>query len=121
EKQDESKATYVKILKKEDGKIDFNKPAINIHNMIRGLLPWPCAYCFLDGKMLKFFSSEPYEKIYNNSSPGQIVEIIKNSGFIVTCYNSSLLIKEVQLEGGKRMSAFDFAIGHKELAGKILK
>jgi methionyl-tRNA formyltransferase len=121
-KQDESKATYVKILKKEDGKIDFNKSAICIYNQIRGLLPWPCAYCLLDGKILKFFSSEPIMKNYvDKIEPGKIVEIIKNSGFVVTCKDSFLLIKELQMEGGKKMPAYNFAIGHKNLIGKILK
>lgn len=122
QKQDESKATYVKILKKEDGKIDFNKSAIYIYNQIRGLLPWPCAYCFLDGKILKIFSGEPIIKTYENKNdPGKIVEIIKNSGFVVTCKDSYLLIKELQMESGKKMSAYSFAIGHKNLIGKILK
>jgi methionyl-tRNA formyltransferase len=125
-KQDENKATYVKILKKEDGKINFNDSSENIFNKIRGLLPWPCAYCFYDDKMLKFFSSEPVEEKFNDAfAPppvhGQIVKAIKNSGFIVACKNSFLLIKEVQIEGGKKMSAYDFAIGHKDLIGKILK
>ena len=122
QKQDESKATYVKTLKKEDGKIDFNNSAIYIFNKIRGLLPWPCAYSYLDNKTLKFFSSEPIEKNFNNSFiPGQIIEIIKNSGFVIACKDSFLLIKEVQLEGGKKMPAYDFSIGHKKLIGKILK
>lgn len=121
-KQDENKATYVKILKKEDGKIDFNNSSENIRNKIRGLLPWPCAYCFLDDKMLKIFSAEPVRKNFNNSfENGQIVEVIKNSGFIVACLNSFLIIKEVQLEGGRRMASYDFAIGHKNIVGKILK
>lgn len=121
-KQDENKATYVKILKKEDGKIDFNSSSENIFNKIRGLLPWPCAYCFFDDKMLKIFSSEPVKRNFNNSfENGQIVEVIKNSGFIVACLNSFLIIKEVQLEGGRRMAAYDFAIGHKDMVGKILK
>ncbi|HPD18043.1 MAG TPA: methionyl-tRNA formyltransferase [Candidatus Goldiibacteriota bacterium] len=125
-KQDESMTTYVKTLKKEDGKINFNDSSVNIFNKIRGLLPWPCAYCFYDDKMLKIFLSELVEEKFNAAFvtapvPGQIVKIVKNSGFIVACKNSFLLIKEVQIEGGKKMSAYDFAIGHKDIVDKILK
>ncbi len=121
-KQDESKATYVKTLKKEDGKINFNDQAKNIYNKIRGLLPWPCAYCYLDNKMIKIFSSEIISKTYNTvNQSGQIIEVIKNSGFVVTCKDSFLLVKEIQVESGKRMSAYDFAIGHKDLTEKTLK
>jgi len=122
QKQDESKATYVKILKKEDGKIDFNNSATNIFNKIRGLLPWPCAYCYLENKILKIFSSEVIEKpvdiLHTN---GQITEIIKNTGFVVKCENSYLLINEVQIEAGKRMNAYNFSLGHKNLLGEILR
>lgn len=121
-KQNNNEASYVKILKKEDGKIDFNNKAENIFNKIRGLLPWPCAFCFLDDKMLKIYSAQIINKSTNNNfQPGEIIEIIKNSGIVVACKDSFLLIKEVQIEGGKRMDAYNFSLGQKNLVSKILK
>ncbi|HPS94381.1 MAG TPA: methionyl-tRNA formyltransferase, partial [Deltaproteobacteria bacterium] len=55
--QDHTQATYAPMLTKEEGEIDWHKDAWTIHNMIRGLLPWPCAYTFLNGKMLKILSA----------------------------------------------------------------
>jgi len=119
-KQDESQATYVTLLKKEDGKINFSQPAERIVNRIRGLLPWPAAYCALDGKILKILSASPADHVPTGSE-GMISDVIKNLGFIVDAYGSCMLVREVQYEGGKRMSAYQFALGHKDLKGKILK
>jgi methionyl-tRNA formyltransferase len=118
-KQDETKATYVKILKKEDGKLNFKEPAINIFNKIRGLLPWPVAYCTFDGKFLKIFKAEVINS--NTGEPGEIIDIIKGKGFVVKAGNDALLICEVQPESGKKMDAFSFAIGQKNFKGKFLQ
>ncbi|HDT15655.1 MAG TPA: methionyl-tRNA formyltransferase, partial [Firmicutes bacterium] len=58
-KQDETAASYVSILKKEDGRLDFNLPAETIKNRIRGLLPWPCAFCAFQGHTLKILNAQP--------------------------------------------------------------
>ncbi|MBN2755150.1 MAG: methionyl-tRNA formyltransferase [Candidatus Goldbacteria bacterium] len=119
-KQDESLATLVKALKKEDGKIDFNKSNRDIFNMVRGLLPWPVSYCSFDDKILKIFKSEYIDEV-TDSAPGTIHKIIKGAGFLTAAGKGSLLIKEVQLEGKKRMSASDFIAGHHDIIGKVLK
>jgi methionyl-tRNA formyltransferase len=119
-KQDELQATYVGMLKKEDGKIDFSVPAEKIINKVRGLLPWPVAYCFFGGKSLKIYSAET-GPCAPAGVPGAINGIIKNKGFIVEAYGSCLLVKEVQFEGGKRMGAYEFSLGHKDLKGKVLR
>lgn len=119
-KQDETEASYVTLLKKEDGKISFSQPAGKIVNKVRGLLPWPAAYCTLDNKILKILSAGPADCVPAGSE-GMITDIIKNQGFVVTAYSSCLLVKEVQYEGGKKMGAYQFALGHKGLKGKILK
>jgi methionyl-tRNA formyltransferase len=119
-KQDETQATYVTLLKKGDGKIDFNLPAEKIINKIRGLLPWPTAFCTLEDKTLKILSAGPADCVPSGAT-GMISGIIKNQGFIVEAYGSCMLVKEVQYEGGKRMGAYQFSLGHKDLKGKILK
>lgn len=122
-KQDESSATVVKTIKKEDGKLNFNAPALSIINKIRGLVPWPCAYCILKGKPLKILSASvcdcPPE--HQNSSPGTIINIIKGSGFMIKTPDSCVIAKLVQPESGKKMNGFDFANGHKDLLGTKLE
>lgn len=119
-KQDDALATYAGLLKKEDGLIDFDAPSRTVFNLIRGLLPWPCAYSYLDGQKIKIFSSEPLETSAG-TAPGTVTGFVKNVGFTVECKGSSLLVKEVSPEGGKRMPAWDFFIGRKNLPGKTLK
>lgn len=119
-KQNEQDATFVTVLKKEDGKLDFGLPAEKIANRVRGLLPWPIACCSLGGKSLKILSAIPAQA-NSIGVPGTIIDIIKNSGFVVDAYNSTLLVKEVQYEGGKKMGAYEFSLGHKDLKGNILK
>ncbi len=119
-KQDDSAATVVKTLKKEDGKIDFTRSNRDIFNMVRGLLPWPVAYCTLDGATLKIFRAECVDTAEVHA-PGTVYGIEKGSGFFVASGKGGLLIKEVQAEGKKRMPASDFIAGHHDIMGKILK
>lgn len=122
-KQDESKATIVKTLKKEEGKLDFNQPAAAIVNKIRGLVPWPCAYCSFKGKTLKILSASvtdcPPE--HNDSISGTIIGVVKGAGFAVKAQNNCLVAKIVQPESGKKMNGYDFANGHKDLVGLRLE
>ncbi len=106
--QDESQATHVGMIKKEMGLIDWNRPAVEIERLIRGLNPWPSAYTFIDGKSLKLWSATVSDK---TGEPGQVIEVNKNS-FTVACGQDSLEIKELQLEGKKRMAAGDFLRGY---------
>ncbi len=110
--QDESKATHVKMLKKQDGLIDFSKTAQEIKNLIRGLNPWPIAFTFFEGKTLKVYSASVKE------GSGDIGVVISTSDGIDICCGSGVIsFKEVQLEGSKRMSSKDFLLGHKILKG----
>ena len=108
--QDNDKATYVSVLKKSMGKLDFSFSAVEIERLIRGLIPWPGAYTFINGKMLKIWKSvvaSEYDKI--EALPGQI-RIVDNAFFIGTL-DSPLEILELQIEGKKRMPAYDFLRG----------
>jgi methionyl-tRNA formyltransferase len=110
-KQDETKMTYAHMLKKEDGLIDWTRTSSQILDQIRACNPWPIAYTISRGKMLKIFSAQAgfAEKV----TPGTVAEVVSGSGFIVGTGDGSLLIKEVQLEGSKRMKAWDFIQGHR--------
>ncbi|UCD55233.1 MAG: methionyl-tRNA formyltransferase [Candidatus Omnitrophota bacterium] len=117
-KQDEKKATFAPKLKKEDGLIDWKKDALKIHNMVRGLTPWPCAFTFLNDKMLKIRKTD-VSPSPDKSEPGEILDIQKE-GLIVACGKGLLIIKELQLEGAKMMDIASFVRGHKIEKGMFL-
>ncbi len=118
-KQDESKATIVKTLKKEEGRLDFNKPAETIVNKVRGLVPWPNAYCMMKGKTLKILSAAVSQCPVGseNSAAGTVIGLVKGTGFLIKTADTCVLAKTVQPESGKKMNGSDFANGQKDLAG----
>lgn len=115
-KQSDSEATLAPILKKEHGEIDWSKSATEIRNQIRGLLPWPVAYTNLNGKMLKIFSADVSEK---SGNPGVVLEASK-SILRIACGSGSLDLKELQLEGNKKMEIRSFLAGRKIESGMRL-
>ncbi len=117
-KQDESKATHVKMLCKQDGLIDFNNDANSIVNKIHGLNPWPCAFTYLDGKMLKIFKAEVTNDV---GLVGEVLKSDKNSGLVIGAKNGAVLVKELQLEGSKRLDVKQFLLGKNISVGYIFK
>jgi len=123
QKQDNSAATIVGLLKKEDGKINFSDSAVNIFNKIRGLVPWPGAFCTLSNAELKIWKAALYAGSFPgaaSAAPGSIIKCIKNDGFVVKTGLGLILAEEVQEQSGKRMRAWDYCMGHNGLEGKIL-
>ena len=116
--QDDRLATYAPKLKREDGYIHWDKPAINIANLIRGLAPFPGAYTYLDGKLLKLFRPKTISASVE-APPGSIVEATNDEIKIATG-QGILLIKEVQLQGRKRLPLKEFIKGYPCLKGKKL-
>jgi len=125
--------SYAPTLKKGDGKIDWTKEAKQIYNLIRGTQPWPGVYTALKTKKnkvksLKIIEAKPISSELINLStyePGTIVGLEKNNGFIVKCkrgnhLNSFLLIKKIQEEGKKVISAWDWWQGARLKIGDCL-
>ena len=117
--QKNEKATYTPIITKEMGKINWNRKAIEIVNQIKAFTAWPTAYALLDEITIKIFDGEVYV-LNRNEMPGTIVENTRE-GFFVATTDGSILIKEVQMENRKKMSACEFANGYRGLIGKISK
>jgi methionyl-tRNA formyltransferase len=116
--QNHSKVTYAPLLKKDDGHIDWRKNAQAIHNQIRGTLPWPGAFTYLDKKLLKIFNSVVIDE-ENRGSPGKIFQV-GAEGIKVATGKECLLLTEVQLQGRKRMNAAEFIKGHPVPTGTSL-
>ena len=106
--QDESKATFSPLLKKEDGLIDWNKKAFSICNLIRGTNPWPSAYTFLSGNLFKVWRASILDSDSENN-PGSIIS--SKDKLLVQTGDKLLSLEEVQLQNHRRMSARDFLIG----------
>jgi methionyl-tRNA formyltransferase len=116
--QDHARATLAPILKKEDGRIDWNLPALEIWNRIRGLRPWPGAYTRFRGKNLHIWAaSRPAAGATINLHPGTL--IADRGSLRVICGQGTLLeAKEIQLEGRKRLAPRDFLNGVKISPGE---
>ncbi len=108
EVQDDDQSTYASMMKKEDGRIDWNRPTEEVHNQIRGLDPWPGAYTSLDGELLKLARTSPEDTA--GGKPGSIISA-DNNGVSIACGTGTLLVKELQLAGRKRLAAADFLRG----------
>ncbi|MCC5802720.1 methionyl-tRNA formyltransferase [Rossellomorea vietnamensis] len=108
-KQDDSKATFARNIKREQEKIDWTRDGEEIYNHIRGLHPWPVAYTTLDGSVMKVWWGEKVS--VTPSSPGKIIGI-EEDGFVVSTGNSTgIKITDLQPSGKKRMSAKDYLRG----------
>ena len=118
-KQDDKKSTYCSKIKKEDGKLDFSKDALILHNMTKAFVRYPTAFCYYDNFMIKVFKSE-YKKSDNNSNFGKILEA-NNDGIFVSALNGIYIIKELQREGKKRQTVKEFLCGNKLKEGEYFK
>ncbi len=112
--QDPGKATLAPLLKKEDGLINWELHAAAIHDRVRGLSPWPGAFSFLDGAMVKVLETEV---VPGNGDPGTLTSQGKDV-LAVGTGNKLLRIVSIQLEGKRPMTAAEFLRGHRGVVGK---
>jgi len=121
-KQDKAKATLTKKLKKEDGHINWDRPQREIDAHIRAMTPWPSAYVWIpqagDQKMLKIFTTIISRRA--KGKPGEVVRVDKH-GILVAAKVGGLLLREVQLEGKKKMHAAEFARGFNLPVGLVFE
>ena len=108
--QDHSKATYAPMLDKTMCPIDFTKTALQIHNHVRGMNPWPVATMELQGKRFKVYETRPLEET-THAQPGTVLGLSK-TGLKIACGEGVIEIRTLQAEGGKRMAAPDYFRGH---------
>ncbi len=117
--QDNEKATHVKMIKKDDAKIDWSKTAFEIKNLVRGMNPWPCAWTNLNGKNIKIFS---VDTIVDNSNAefGKVIEATGGE-LIIKCKGGAIKVFELQMEGAKKMDVKSFLLGRKISKGDKLQ
>jgi methionyl-tRNA formyltransferase len=114
-KQDENLTSYVKVIDKQDGQINWGDSAEVIERKIRAFTPWPGTFTHLDGKLVKIIKTKEVV-CENNLNVGEIFS--ENKELLVKCGQNALLILELQLEGKKATDSKSFLAGHKEVIGQ---
>ncbi len=113
-KQDETRVSFASNITRQDEWVDFNRPAMEVHNQIRGLSPWPVAYADYEGKPMKLWRAELAD---GHGAPGAIIHTDKE-GIVVATKDGAVRLKEIQPSGKKRMAAASFAAGQqKDITG----
>ncbi len=120
EKQDDAQASYAPLLKKNVEKIDWRQDAAQIHNKIRGLNPWPGAYCLFHGQNLKLWRSRVSALDNVSGDAGAVLEITPD-GFIVAAGRGAVELLELQPAGKRRMTAKEYIRGRGLRAGDRLE
>ncbi len=116
--QNEAQATAAPPLTKEQGLVDWNLPAGVLSCRVRGLDPWPTAFTLLNGLRLRLYA--PSVLVGEGSAtPGTIIRA-DQEGLVIATGRDCLLVKEIQMEGGKRLALQAFLRGHELAAGTIL-
>lgn len=115
-KQDISKASFTHKLKKQDGKIDWSKKAIEIYNLVRACLEWPTTYTYYGESMLKVIEVEIVSRT-SAEIPGEVISIDK-SGICIATSENVIKLKRLKLQGKREMDAFSFACGQRIKAGE---
>ncbi len=130
--QNNDEATYVSIIKKDIGKIDWNKTTNEIHNLVRGTNPWPGAYCEYQGDKMRLWNTKYIEVCdiglssdndnieESNIRPGMILNAGKD-GITVKTGDGILLVTEVQFANCRRMCVEEYICGHEIIEGEILE
>ena len=118
--QDEKKVSFAPKLKKSDGLINWHKSAEEINDLIRGALPWPGAFTHYKGKLLKIYKAGVHQRTGSGAGAGEILNISK-AGLEIITGKGVLVVRELQLEGKRRMKVEEFAAGHKIFPGDNFK
>lgn len=119
--QDEKEVSFAPKLQKQNGLINWSCPAKKINNLIRGCLDWPGGFSYYQGKLLKIYNAGICRQAVNSPSRqvGEIIEVTRE-GIVVACGEDALAIRELQLEGKRKMKVEEFIAGHKVSAGDVL-
>jgi methionyl-tRNA formyltransferase len=118
--QDERRVTYASRLTKEEGLIDWNQPAIAIHNKVRGLHPWPHAFTFLDGNRYIVLRTSADPAVAASSRAGTVLHAA--GGELTVAAGSGVVhIREIQPEGRRAMDVRQFLAGHRVLEGAVFE
>lgn len=122
EKQDDEEATFARNILREDEKIDWNTSARDVFNKVRALDPAPGAFTYLEGNVLKIWSTEEVKQDFesNFDKVGTIIKQDKKSIYVLCGKNTVLKVNELQVSGKKRMPVVNFLSNKKDYVGTVL-
>ncbi|MEQ8453944.1 MAG: methionyl-tRNA formyltransferase [Sandaracinaceae bacterium] len=120
--QDHDAATLAPLLKKEDGRIDWSLPAQRVHDLVRGMFPWPGAFTTIDGEVLKVHRTRLHDASGQLGAPGQVLSGngLAGDGLVVACGQGAVAVERLQLQGKKKLDARDFLAGRPIAPGALL-
>ena len=117
--QDESQATYSKVITSEDGKIDWHLPAVELWRRVRAYNPWPGCYTWWQGKRLKIHEAVPFSEA-GNGEVGKVIALPEPASVGVVTGRGILGLCQIQLEGKRRMGVGEFVRGQRNFIDSIL-
>jgi methionyl-tRNA formyltransferase len=117
--QDESQATYSKLITSKDGEMDWHLPALELWRMVRAYNPWPSCYTWCQGKRLKIHKAIPLGDV-RGGELGEVIALAEQPGVGVVTKQGILGLCQVQLEGKREMPVSDFVRGKRDFIGSIL-
>lgn len=118
-KQNENEATHCKMLTKQDGLIDFNQDSIKVVNFVRGVTPWPSAFCKSENGILKFLKVVSCE-YSGQAKAGTILCASPKEGLKIACKNGAISVERIQGENAKAMDIKSYLLGKKLTVGSVL-
>ncbi|MFH1258846.1 MAG: methionyl-tRNA formyltransferase [Elusimicrobiota bacterium] len=122
----QGEVSFAPPLKKEDGKIDWNRPAKEIVNLVRGTYPWPGAFSYFkdkkgEARLIKIIAAKIWDKTsLSEYQPGQVAVVDKGQGFVIKSIQGEVLVTKVQPEGKKELTAWNFWQGARLQVGDFL-
>jgi methionyl-tRNA formyltransferase len=116
--QNDDDATYAPLIKKEDGRLDWQQTSEALDRRIRAMTPWPGAFTSWQGQLLKVLRAEPLSGRLPQGEPGEVVSGAGTA--VVLTQNGGLALQEIQLAGKRAMAVADFLRGQPELIGSKL-
>lgn len=116
--QDESRVTLCRTLKKDDGRLDWSRPAAELERHVRAMAPWPGAFTAWNGKLLKVLRAAAAPRAVTGIGHGRVA--LERDRVFVACGDGAIELLEVQLEGKKAVAAGEFARGHRAVDAALL-
>jgi len=117
--QDESQATYSRLITSKDAEVDWHLPAIELWRRVRAYSPWPSCYTWCQGKRLRILEAIPYGDL-GRGELGEVIALAEPQGVGVVSGQGILGLRQVQLEGRRQMSVDDFIRGKRDFIGCVL-
>jgi methionyl-tRNA formyltransferase len=118
--QNEAEATYCKLIEKQDGRIEWGRPAARIERMVRAYNPWPGAYTFWGERRVTVWEAAVYTNGAAGEEPGHVFGVDRRRGILIQTGEGAIAVRRLQLQAGKTVDYKSFINGHQDFEGAVL-